>query len=185
MIRQPPNTKRLFVGFSFENEHQIIFKEILKRLKDRGVRNLTKPENLHITLAFLGNIDIEKINEVEKKLNAFEFDRFQPSFNFKDLAVKINNKKVMLWARFQPNEEAISLHENLHKQLHLTPDHRFAPHVTFCRARKDQTIINKNQFQDLTVPNFKPSCVSLFESFVTKGGIKYESLENYYLKKLK
>ena len=176
MLKQPKNTKRLFIGFRFNELFDAPFNEILNRLKVRGFANITKRQNLHITLAFLGNIDLNEVEVVIEKLKVFPFKDYHPKFEFKELKVKTNNKKVMLWATFSPNGSAIKLHEAIHQYLNIKPDHKFVPHITFCRARKDQTVLNKNQFQDIKLIDYTPEKTTLYESNNTKKGAQYTPL---------
>jgi len=64
MINQPKNTRRLFIGFNLPDSDLEICEEVLKNLKDRGIYNITKLANIHITLCFLGNVKSELLFEI-------------------------------------------------------------------------------------------------------------------------
>lgn len=69
---------RTFIAIEFPDE---VLKEILRvqeevlKVKFKG--KLTEPENLHLTLKFLGEIEKEKLVEVKKRLKEIKFNEME------------------------------------------------------------------------------------------------------------
>ena len=92
MINQPKNTRRLFIGFNLPDSDLEICEEVLKNLKDRGIYNITKLANIHITLCFLGNVKSELLIEIIQKFDNQKFELDNLKFEFNNFQVKYSTK---------------------------------------------------------------------------------------------
>lgn len=181
MINQPKNTRRLFIGLNLPDSDLEICAEVLKNLTDRGINNITKLANIHITLCFLDNVKSEFLNELIQKFENQYFEFNDLKFEFNKFQVKYSTKRAMLWASYFCNKDLDLLHEDTHQTFGVKPDHKFFPHVTFCRSRVDKTILNIHDFDGLKLSSFSPSELSLFETKATKKGVQYELLSTQKL----
>jgi 2'-5' RNA ligase len=181
MINQPKNTRRLFIGFNLPDSDLEICEEVLKNLKDRGIYNITKLANIHITLCFLGNVKSELLIEIIQKFDNQKFELDNLKFEFNNFQVKYSTKRAMLWATYFSNKQLDFLHEITHQTFGVNPDHKFSPHVTFCRSRVDKTILNIHDFEGLKLSSFSPRQLCLFETKATKKGVQYELLSTQKL----
>jgi len=183
MIRQPQNTRRLFIGFKLPKNDIETSEKVLNELNDLGIKNRTKLENLHFTLCFLGNQTIDRSFDLIKifENQNFKYDNLILKFN--KIEVKYSQKKAMLWANYLANEELKKLFEEVHKLFEIKPTHKFNPHITFCRTRIDQNFINIHNFNHFKFSDFNPNELCLFESKITKKGVQYELLSKQKFKK--
>ena len=121
---------RLFLAVNFREELLAALEETQALLKRRGLRGrYAPPENLHLTLAFLGEYpDPDRVLEV---MDALEFDPFPLTLEgfgrFGDL----------WWAGLAPSEPLNALVRRLRRALaenDIPFDRkRFSPHITLVR----------------------------------------------------
>ena len=158
-----------------------IQKEI-KKLQDslpgfEGKR--TEPENLHLTLKFLGEIDKDTIKEIEKRLKGIRFKKFECEVDrigiFSPRFVRIVWVHLRNCGRLQKLiDEALS---GIFKK-----EERFMSHVTISRVK---SLKNKNYFlgelKKIKIPKIKFTVdkFRLKKSTLTPEGPFYETLEEY------
>ncbi|HRR95676.1 MAG TPA: RNA 2',3'-cyclic phosphodiesterase [Candidatus Ratteibacteria bacterium] len=180
---------RLFVGIKLpDNLKEEIRKiEASLRKKVREVK-VVSPENLHITLKFLGevgekdvgNID-EKLNEVKKKFSSFDVSIGKIG-SFPD------DKKIrVLWIGVESHGKLKKLNSEIEKQLvtiGYKEENRFTEHITIARFKStpDLGFIEKlKEKYNMVISSFKVENFSLINSKLTKSGPIYEDLETYKL----
>ncbi len=143
-----------------------------------------KKDNLHLTLAFLGNRSDKEIEEIisgikklalkhspfKIKLNKIVYDSFPPR---------------VIWARGDLSEELASLKKDLNEELGLTKEKKLIPHITLGRIRKwqwqriepeERVEIN----EDINL-DFEVNSVEVMESFLKRSGPEYIILESIKL----
>lgn len=65
-----PQRVRLFVGIALDDATRAGCAEVIDRLRDHGFEaRFESPEKLHITLAFLGNVNPDAVTPIEEKLH--------------------------------------------------------------------------------------------------------------------
>ncbi|NIQ06749.1 MAG: RNA 2',3'-cyclic phosphodiesterase, partial [Candidatus Korarchaeota archaeon] len=132
---------RSFVSFDIENEAILgRILEVQKALNNTGANlKLVKPQNVHVTIRFLGNINppmIKKIYEEMKKV------QFSP-FNFKIEGVGVFpsfNYMRIVWAGVtEGSDEMRNIFSQLEprlRKLGFSPDRKgFSPHITIARVK--------------------------------------------------
>ena len=79
MEEKEENKIRCFIAIDLPREVINSIKDIQKLLKKQSLfnGNFTEPENLHLTLKFLGEIEEEKVEGVKKRLKEIKFDEFE------------------------------------------------------------------------------------------------------------
>lgn len=126
---------RLFTGLEVPYDVQIALS--LKRGGLLGARWID-PENYHITLCFIGDVDNHVADEV-----SYELDR---AANLETFRIRLSNlgtfggdKPRALYAGVENNEALQRLqatHERILRRVGLAPDARkFVPHVSLARLR--------------------------------------------------
>ncbi len=97
-----------------------------------------KPEQFHLTLRFIGEVDNEAFADIADGLGEVHADRFSLRFGGVGHFPPRGAPKV-LWAGVEDGAPATSLHDAIEEQLKrlgLEPDGRkFAPHLTLARLR--------------------------------------------------
>lgn len=155
---------RSFIGIKLNDCIEDI-KNIINHLKQEDkLANYTRIENIHLTLEFLGEIelkDIKKIKEVFQEINANEF-------NLK--INKITNLKDMIILKVKENKELTKLQNTIHDKLESLgfklEKRKFLPHITIAR----RTSLRIDQNISLTS---KINSIILFESIRLEGILTY------------
>ena len=133
---------RCFICLEINREAITEIEEIQQIIKKKKLfyGKLTEPENLHLTLKFIGEVDEEKIESIKKELEKIKFKRFKVSlgelgsFNDRILWIKLNGKEI--W-------ELQKLIDNALEPLGLVKEERFMSHITIARMKK---VIDRNIF---------------------------------------
>jgi len=141
---------------------------------------MTEPENLHLTLKFLGEISEDRVKEINEKLSGIKEAEFEAnlgdlgSFNSRILWIKLNGKGVF--------DLQNKIDENL--KDFFKKEERFMSHITLARIKK---IPNPRAFLEY-VKNLKhrPIKFKVKGFFLKKSELKpegpvYENIGEYKL----
>ncbi|WP_051630691.1 RNA 2',3'-cyclic phosphodiesterase [Afifella pfennigii] len=144
------------------------------------------PENYHMTLRFIGDVDHNIAHEVAGTLARVS----RPSFKLAlaGLGSFGSRKPHSLWAGVAPSQELKELQADLERRLQrlgLEPDRRkFTPHVTLARlktASQAEVAAYLTLRGDFRTPPFKVGRFVLLSSRASKGGGPYIVEEAYPL----
>lgn len=165
---------RLFVAVQLNNEMKEALTDLQVRMQRLGVRgNFTNRENLHLTLAFIGEFpDPEDVKDV------IEMIRFDP---FRIRLDGIGSFGRLWWAGIEGSGELKSLTKKLRRalaQADIPYDRKkFSPHITLVRKPISRTgtipeeILNNLPKAEMTVDH-----MSLMRSDRGKHGMSYTEL---------
>lgn len=175
---------RCFIALELSREAISYIEELQNLLKRKNLfaGKFTEPENLHLTLKFLGEIPEEKVKEVQKILKKVKFKGFEASLS--DVGVFINKYNSILWIKL--NGQGIwdlqKLIDDPLENLKIIPEERFMSHITIARMKK---IFSKEEFLSY-VKNIKTKKVSFkVKEFILKKselkpeGPVYENIESF------
>ena len=173
--------------------------EKLGRLEDqlKSVEPLrvkwVNPESIHLTLKFLGNIDVDSTGQVTRAIE--EAIRGIPPFSLtvKDLGVFPNQRRPQVaWVGLSGEvDELLRLQQGIEVNLgHLgfAPEPRaFAPHLTLARLEKQVSLEERQRFGRLiTGAGFEAGttevrAVSLMKSELSRQGAVYTRISSVRL----
>lgn len=175
--------KRLFVAIPLEPN----IKSLLGTYKTHVINhpNITwvAPQNLHITLYFLGNVAEEVIPNLIDKINTVLLDIKRFSLKHGRIVLAPPNKAPkMIWVQFEKNknydqlcfklQNAIQKYENKHKPS----NHKeLIPHITLARF-KGFVNITQEDLKQIEIPEVDVTSCHLMESTLTPEGPVYETL---------
>jgi 2'-5' RNA ligase len=178
-------TIRSFIAIELNKDIQESLAKIQSQLRAaRADVKWVKPENIHLTLKFLGNIDIDlitKINGIFEELGK-KYQSFPADLNTLGAFPKIKNPRV-IWAGMQKGkDEVIVIVKELEKQLAkigiAKEEKEFHPHVTLGRLRSpyNRASLVEALEKNSKVPtlNFTVDKIVLFKSTLTPKGPIYE-----------
>ena len=177
---------RCFIALELSREAMDYIEELNFQIKKKNLfaGKFTEPENLHLTLKFLGEISDEKAEEVKKKLKGIKFKEFEASLG--EVGVFINKYNSILWIKLQ-GKEIWGLQEMIDTklaELDFKKEERFMSHITIARMKK---IFGKKEFLDY-VKNIKVKKIKFaVKEFVLKKselrpeGPVYGNMERYKL----
>ena len=141
----PKKLIRCFIALEMSREAIENLEEVQKLI---GKQNLflgkfTEPENLHLTLKFLGEIEEEKVEEVRNVLKNIKLDNFKIKLG----CVGVFSKKAfkIVWIKLE-GKSIWELQEKIDLELEkigFKKEERFMSHVTLARIKK---VYNKDNF---------------------------------------
>jgi len=156
----------------------------------RGDAKWVNPENIHLTLKFLGEIKDEQImeicnitGEVASLHKAFELD-IESVGHFGGRSARV------LWVGTGQNcEKLLQLQQDLERQLELAgwpkEARKFSGHLTLCRIRNTRAGVKlarlAQDYKDYKLGTMPVDSVSVFQSQLTPQGPIYTVLGKYEL----
>ena len=145
-----------------------------------------EPANFHLTLRFVGDIEVNQARELAMALDSINFRPFR--LRLKGVGLFGGNKPHSLYAGVEENRDLQRLHdmhERLCRLIGLPPEtRRFIPHVSLARLREpDMRALQRwVEVHNLySTPAFDVYQFVLFSSRPLKGGGPYAVEETYPL----
>ena len=157
---------RLFVAIHFSKEVKSVLLTAIDELKKQTVSgNFTSPDNLHLTLAFIGESD--RVSAIRAAIDRCAVPRF-------DMTVSGSGHFGNLyWIGIENNPKLKALAENLQKDLRQSgfdiEDRAFKPHITLAR----QVEANKPVSININRTAMPVSRISLMKSERINGRLIY------------
>ena len=135
-----------------------------------------KPDQLHLTLRFIGEVDHGLFFDIQEQLQQVRFAPFTISLQGVGHFPPRGTPRV-IWAGITPISELVRLKKKIDSQLKhcgLAPEKRkFSPHITLTRLKKpsmkrvSEFIAGNNLFKS---HGFSVDCFHLYSSHLTKNG---------------
>lgn len=171
---------RAFISVELREEIKQEIKNIQKQIENSSLLfgKMTEPENMHLTLKFLGEIEEEKIEEVKKLLKEIKFKKFEAKFG----KLGMFSDRI-LWIQLG-GEEIMKLQKEVDEKLKelFKPETRFMAHITIARVKNIRVKIKLVEFlKRIKMNNDKISVEEFFlkKSNLTEKGPIYENIEIY------
>jgi 2'-5' RNA ligase len=128
---------RIFIAIDLSREIINEIKKIQELLKKQNliVGKFTEPENLHLTLKFLGEVSPEELESVKEKLNNIKFSKFQVSLS--EVGAFSKNKIKIIWIKLN-GKGIFQIQKAIDESLAeiFKPEARFMSHITIARINK-------------------------------------------------
>ena len=186
------NRYRIFIGLQLSGYLVGAIPMLKSTINDKKqLINWINGRNLHLTLSFLGEIDLQNIEKLKEELNnILTFESFNIVVNGTGIFPSEVNPKV-LWLDIQKGRnKLIDIQTNI-ENIALPfkqnqKQEKFIPHITIGRIKT----VNKNINFDLsTFLNAVYSSISipvktiyLFKSELLESGVNYSIISQYSLK---
>lgn len=125
---------RLFTAILFDDKVKIELNTIKNKIKDLSLKGtFTDVNNLHLTLVFLGEVDVKNIEAIKSAINKVKFDKF--NFNLNRLGRFKRDDGDIYWVGIEHNEALLKLQKELSYNLSLLgfEQNDFKPHITLGR----------------------------------------------------
>jgi 2'-5' RNA ligase len=179
-------TIRSFLAFDIEDEW------IIRRLaavqgmlaKTAADLKLVKPQNIHLTVRFLGNISPPMVDAIHEEMKQVSFAPFDVELRGLGAFPRLSYPRVV-WAGIKKGaDELVKIFEQLEPRLRglgFKPDRKgFSPHLTIARVRsgknKAQLIKLIRELENHEFGAVKAECFRLKKSDLSPKGPIYSTL---------
>ena len=173
---------RLFIGINFSEETRAGLVELQNelRVKSKG-GNFTLPENLHLTLAFLGDCNDAVGKVLQAVMDAVIFDSFDIHIDhlghFKRTGGDPTSGagQALWWAGLAECKSLTNLHSNLTKALTVAgftlETRKYNPHITLARQ-----VITTEQPRSVPAITETITFIDLIQSTRVNGKLTYTAI---------
>lgn len=190
---------RTFIALDFSPEIIRKINEIIDYFKTQTPERALKwvaPENLHLTIKFLGEVPEKKIEQIKSLINETLDDVKSFEIGVEKLGMYPNSQKPrVVWLGVRGAGPLKEIHKVLDSQLQkaeIQPDNRgFSPHLTIARVRRNADIQSVKEIGE-TLSKFKVDSLGtctvnhiiLYKSELTPQGPIYTPLLSSPLNKV-
>jgi len=192
----PKESLRVFIAIEIQDRIKDAIENIQEKLKKTNSikGKWVSKENIHLTLKFLGDTQIQKIDKIKECIEETFREKNEISCSLKNVGTFPPSKSPrVVWVGIENKKDIIAeyadrLEDSLLK-LHFKKEKRsFKSHITICRVKNvTEPQLFTSQIQEINkeFPSiyFQIEKITLFESKLTPQGPIYTSLFSFSLKK--
>ncbi len=188
---------RSFIAIELPDELKLELSQLVAKLKS-GEQSWVKwvdPYNIHLTLKFLGNVAVDRLDDITGALEKAAQGIAPFHLEIKELGVFPNLRRVQVaWMGISGEVDKLAqlqqrIESNL-APLGFAPESRpFVPHLTLARLRDQALLAERQRFgQLITGTKFeaanaiKVNALSLMKSQLTREGAIYSRISSVGLK---
>ena len=162
---------RVFIAMRFTQAFKEPIFEAQDALRDNGVRgNFTLPENLHLTLAFIGETD--RVDDIKAAVKEVVFEPFEIKTGRLGC---FNGRSKVIWLGIDGEKKLKAITAELRKNLDIRgidyAKGRFQPHITLVRQPSDMPLDI-----DIESANMIVKEISVMKSERISGRLVYTAL---------
>lgn len=162
---------RIFIAIRFTEAFKSSILDAQDGLREYGVRgNYTQPENLHLTLAFIG--ETERVTEIKAAVDAVKFEPFV--IRTGKLGC-FNGRNRVLWLGIEGEDKVKTIAQQLRRNLDKCgidyAKGKFSPHITLVRQPSEMPLDVEVESESMTV-----SEISVMNSERINGRLVYTAL---------
>ncbi len=189
---------RSFIAIELPDELKLELSQLVAKLKS-GEQSWVKwvdPYNIHLTLKFLGNVAVDRLDDITGALEKAAQGIAPFHLEVKELGVFPNLRRVQVaWVGISGEVDKLAQLQQ-HIESNLTPlgfapeSRPFMPHLTLARLRDQALLAERQRFgQLITGTRFeaanaiKVNAISLMRSQLTREGAMYSRISSVGLKK--
>ena len=178
-------TRRLFVGIPLSKE---LKKRLVRDMEafPKEATLLTREENLHVTVFFLGFVHEEQVADVCARVGAVcaDLESFELEFTGMRLMESAENPK-MIWLEGNASEGLKRLREEVEKEFSsfIVEKKLYSPHVTLAKLKKQKWLAlpEKSVLKEKMHLMEPVDTVCVFESLSLDGKRRYEPIDTFVL----
>ena len=183
---------RLFIACELPAEVLNALAQIQDDLQGAGAEQLrwVRPEGIHLTLKFLGDVDRARVDDVITSLQAC-IQPFTIELNMGNLGSFGGRRPRVVWVGLDGQTQSLAdlakTVEGALERLGFPAERRpFAPHLTLARVRERATAAERERlasliegYQTPPLPDVSLSRVALIQSILGPGGATYQTITKF------
>ena len=181
---------RSFIAFDIDSESVIRqLSEVQKALVNAGADlKIVQPQNIHVTMRFLGNISPNMIDSIHEEMEKVSFAPFEIELRGLGAFPTLRYARVVWVGIKKGAEELEGIFDQLEphlQRLGFKPDSKgFSPHLTIARVKsgrnKAELIRTIQEFENHQFGIIKANCLRLKKSVLTPKGPIYSTLKEVH-----
>jgi len=183
---------RSFIAIELPGEVKSALSDLQREFKECGADvRWVKPDNIHLTLKFLGDIHEDTIGAVQKIMEGAckGYSSFNLELNGAGTFPHMKSPRVV-WTGLQDSEILSQLQNEIERGLSTIgfkkEARRFVPHLTLGRFRsmqkRAQLLEKIGQYQEKKICSFAVNSVVLMKSALNPIGAQYTKMKEIFLK---
>jgi 2'-5' RNA ligase len=184
---------RTFIAIELDKTIKDTLSALIQKL-DKGGRNIrwVKPQGMHLTLKFLGEVSEDKITEVKSVLGSIakDYSRFPLSLKGTGTFPPAARVPRVVWIGIEKNEFLQNIHARVENELQNIrfpkEKNKYHPHLTLGRVKGPQNIETVmetlNQYKEAEFGGMTVNKITLFQSTLKPTGAEYTILSEFCLK---
>lgn len=162
---------RIFIAIRFTEAFRSSILDAQDGLKEYGVKgNYTQPENLHLTLAFIG--ETERVEEIKAAVDAVKFEPFVIRTGKMGC---FNGRSRVVWLGIEGEDKVMAIAQQLRRNLDQRgidyAKGKFSPHITLVRQPSEMSFDIDVESESMTV-----SKIYVMKSERINGRLVYTAL---------
>ena len=192
-LRTPLVIMRTFIAVEIPEEVKRGMAQAQTRLKETGAdASWTRPEGIHLTFKFLGEVQETRISEIMAALGraAEGKSRFRLQVAGAGVFPNARNPRVVWVGVTGELDKLMALQVQVEEQMvrlgFEQEDRRFTPHLTLGRIKylrsSDAWQRSLEAIKDITLPGFDVTAISLMKSELMRSGAVYTEIGRVELK---
>jgi len=169
---------RSFIAVELDNATKNILSDIQSKLKKQAIGgNYSHPENLHLTLKFLGEINMQVFCEVSRIIKKVAHSNKSFVLKLNGLGIFNRGRKMIIWSGLDYSENLLKVYNELQTELeNILPNiekREYSPHITLVREAgySEDTLDFLSSIR--LDHQFRASGISLMESTRIDGKLTY------------
>jgi len=179
---------RTFLSLNVSGAEVLKMKEIQDQLKTKFSSGGIKWEDsakFHLTLRFLGDIDEEKIPDLEAVLERLKFDFEKIKFTVKGIGFFPNSKYpnvvfIDLSEHDSNTEKLVGFIDKIIFNFGVKPEKKFVPHITIGRFKRDKRVKIESPVETDFAPfNIEFGSFFLMQSILQKEGSAHIAVNEF------
>ncbi|SIS15240.1 RNA 2',3'-cyclic phosphodiesterase [Natronorubrum thiooxidans] len=183
---------RLFVSVDLPDDLTDAVADLQAEFEDASGLNFTDPEQTHVTLKFLGDVDADRLPALERELEAAvgdaDVDPFIVRYGGLGVFPDLEYISVVWFGTETGGEELTQLHEAIERRTtdmgFEAESHEFTPHVTLARMKHaggKELVQDLVRERDPTLGETRVEEIRLTESTLTDEGPVYSTVKSFAL----
>src|SRR3989344_2817036 len=169
---------RLFVALRIlANAREKIWQTLLAKIPKKNFKAV-EPENVHITLCFIGEAKEENLQRIKSALAKIEFRKFEARLS----EIGAFDERVIWIGLTEGAKECEELSRKIREALGIH-DERFSAHATLARNRNATGAEFNRVLEELKKTNFSQEFeakgFTLMQSKLSSGGPSYEEISEF------
>jgi len=180
---------RCFLALTIPKEAQAELASIQKSLQTHGAKaRWVKADNIHITLRFLGNRPVKKIEQITKDLPLFcpNFRPFKITIHTLDGFPDLSNPKVIWTGISNGSDSILKIYDRINEglaRLGIPKEHeKFIPHLTLARCKtSEESLLTAAAIKKFRISpvDTEIKAITFYKSALSSHGPTYETIQTF------